>query len=73
MESLRTAIDAAQKADHAENGKCAMCTIGDEPTGGLHRGQHRCGNNDTCTLCHNAGMEYGDQCAACGRIEKNMW
>lgn len=73
MKSLSEAIDEARKADHAENGKCTMCAIGDEPSGGLHREQHRCGNNDTCTLCHNADMEYGDQCAACGRIEKSKW
>ena len=68
--SLLDAIDAAQKSWEAEHGKCTMCACGDEPQGGLHRGKHPCGNEITCLLCHNAGMEYGDQCAACGRIEK---
>lgn len=54
-----------------EDGKCSMCAVGDEPVNGLHRGQYRCGNEETCMLCHNAGMEYGDQCAACGRIEEH--
>lgn len=69
--NLSEAIEKARKKSHLEDGKCSMCAIGDEPYGGLHRGQHKCGNNDTCILCHNAGMEYGDQCAACGRIEKS--
>lgn len=68
---LREAINKARKTDHMKNGKCAMCAIGDEPLNGLHRDRFYCGNEVTCTLCHNAGMEYGDQCAACGRIEKN--
>ena len=71
MEKLREAIKNAREASHHSDGKCSMCAVGDEPVNGLHRGQYRCGNNDTCTLCHNAGMEYGDQCATCGRIEKH--
>jgi hypothetical protein len=68
--SLEEAISKARTASHHADGKCSMCAAGDEPENGLHRGQYRCGNEETCTLCHNAGMEYGDQCAACGRIEK---
>ena len=68
--SLEEAISKARTASHHADGKCSMCAAGDEPENGLHRGQYRCGNEATCTLCHNAGMEYGDQCAACGRIEK---
>jgi len=64
-------IDKARKASHHADGKCSMCAVGDEPVNGLHRGQHKCGNNDTCLACHNAGMECGDQCQACGRIEKH--
>ena len=68
--SLIDAINAAQKSWEGEHGKCSVCAIGDEPVNGLHRDKHPCGNEDTCLLCKNAGMEYGDQCAACGRIEK---
>lgn len=67
---LEEAVTRARKEWRHKHGKCTMCTVGDEPKNGLHAGEHRCGNEDTCTLCHNAGMEYGDQCAACGRIEK---
>ena len=63
-------IDAARKQDHMVEGKCSMCASGDEPVNGLHRGEYACGNEVTCVLCHNAGMEYGDRCAGCGRIEK---
>jgi len=69
--NMKSSIDEAKQAYHLENGKCTMCELGDEPAGGLHRGEHRCGNENTCLLCHNAGMEYGDQCQACGRIEKS--
>ena len=72
MDKLKEAIAKARKTSHMKNGKCSMCASGDEPTKGLHRGQYKCGNNDTCSLCHNAGMEYGDQCKVCGRIEKNI-
>ncbi len=68
--NLAEAISKARTASHHADGKCSMCAAGDEPENGMHRGQYRCGNEDTCELCHNAGMEYGDQCAACGRIEK---
>jgi len=68
--SLTEAIDKARKASHHADGKCSMCAAGDEPVNGLHRGQYPCGNEQACLCCHNAGMEYGDQCAACGRIEK---
>ena len=68
---LKKAIDRARKEDHLKNGKCAMCAAGDEPLDGLHRGTYPCGNENTCIFCHNAGMEYGDQCSGCGRIEKN--
>lgn len=69
-EALRAIVERAREASHHEDGKCSMCAAGDEPENGVHRGQYRCGNEDACMLCRNAGMEYGDQCAACGRIEK---
>lgn len=68
--SLSEAIDKARKSSHHAHGKCSMCAVGDEPKNGIHRGQFPCGNEQTCTLYHNAGMRYGDQCKACGRIEK---
>jgi hypothetical protein len=68
--SLKNAVKVAREEFHHKHGKCSMCAVGDEPTNGLHQGIYRCGNEDTCLGCHNAGMEYGDQCAACGRIEK---
>jgi len=68
--SLTDAVAKARHASHLADGKCSMCAAGDEPVDGYHRGIHRCGNEQTCLCCHNAGMEYGDQCAACGRIEK---
>lgn len=68
--SLSEAVERARKKFHFERGKCSMCAIGDEPVNGLHHGKYKCGNEDTCTLCHNAGMEHNEQCAACGRIEK---
>lgn len=67
--TLEKAIDTAEKKWQHKHGKCTMCAIGDEPVNGRH-GEHSCGNSESCVLCHNAGMEYGDQCAACGRIEK---
>ena len=70
MPPLKEVIAAARKESHHADGKCSMCAAGDEPKNGLHRGQYRCGNNESCVLCHNAGMEYDDQCAACGRVEK---
>ena len=70
MKSLSDAVNEARKISHMRDGKCSMCAVGDEPVNGLHRGKHQCGNETTCTLCHGAGMEYGDQCQACGRIEK---
>ena len=73
MSDLKSAIDTARKASHGKHGKCSMCAIGDEPINGVHRGKYKCGNNDPCLLCRNAGMEYGDQCTACGRIEKTSW
>ena len=69
--SLSEAIDKARTKGHHRDGKCSMCAVGDEPVNGLHYGKHHCGNEDTCLLCHNAGMSYGDQCAGCGRIEKD--
>lgn len=68
--TLKKAIDTAEKEWQRENGKCTMCAIGDEPVNGMH-GEHYCGNYETCMFCHNAGMEYGDRCAVCGRIEKH--
>ena len=68
--SLTEAIDSARLSGHHADGKCSMCAAGDDPENGMHRGQYPCGNEQTCLCCHNAGMEYGDQCAACGRIEK---
>ena len=70
MEKLKEIVQQARLAHHMAEGKCSMCAIGDKPKNGLHQGQYHCGNNDTCTLCHNAGMEYGDQCVACGRIKQ---
>lgn len=71
LDALKKAVEKARHQSHMEDGKCSMCASGDEPENGLHRGEYRCGNAETCILCHNAGMEYGDQCAACGRIEKH--
>lgn len=71
--TLQEAIKIAREADHFENGKCSMCAIGHKQESGVHtyNGEdHRCGNFDTCLMCHNAGMEYGEQCQACGRIEQ---
>ncbi len=68
---MKEAIERARIISHHADGKCSMCAAGDEPENGLHRGRHHCGNEDTCLGCHNAGMEYGDQCKACGRIEKH--
>ena len=67
---ISEAIAIARRNHHLRDGKCAMCASGDEPEYGLHRGEYWCGNNDTCSICHNAGMKYGDKCKACGRIEK---
>lgn len=67
--SLAEAISEARAAGHLEYGKCAMCAVGDIPYYGLHQGAFRCGNEDTCLLCHNSGMEPGDQCSGCGRIQ----
>jgi hypothetical protein len=69
MKTLSDAIQEAQRAHHLKHGKCSICAVGDRPQNGLHMGKYRCGNNDPCILCHNAGMEFGDQCAACGRVE----
>lgn len=63
------AIETARKEWQKQYGNCAMCSAGDTPKDGLHRNKYRCGNAVTCTLCINAGMQHGDQCAACGRIE----
>ncbi len=71
LSPLGAAVEKARHMSHMKDGKCTMCAIGDEPINGLHEGRHRCGNEDTCFFCHNAGMEYGDQCQCCGRIEKN--
>lgn len=68
--SLEEIINKARILSHQAGGKCSMCAAGDEPHNGLHRGQYKCGNEQTCLLCHNAGMEYGDKCQGCGRIEK---
>lgn len=69
--SLAKAVKEAEERWQRINGKCSMCAVEDTPNSGMHRGTHRCGNAVACLLCHNAGMEYGDQCAACGRIEKS--
>lgn len=68
---LTEATERARQTSRHRDGKCSMCAAGDEPENGLHRKQYRCGNEGTCSLCNNAGMEHGDQCAACGRIEKH--
>lgn len=70
MGNLKEAIDKARRESHMKDGKCSMCAVGDEPFNGLHCSKYKCGNNDTCLLCHNTGMEYGEQCEGCGRIEK---
>lgn len=62
--SLAEGVRKAREASHHKYGKCSMCACGDEPEQGFHREQYPCGNEYTCILCHNAGMEYGDQCAA---------
>ena len=63
--------EAARIESYHKHGNCLLCHLGYQPRNGLHEDKHRCGNNDTCSICHNAGMENGDQCAACGRIEKS--
>ena len=68
--TLDEAICQARKNHHMRDGKCAMCASGDIPKNGLHHNKYWCGNNDTCVLCHNSGMKYGEQCKACGGIEK---
>jgi len=71
MNTLSDAVSAARKKHHLMRGRCSMCAIGDQPYNGIHKGRYPCGNEDTCILCHGDwGLEYGDQCQACGRIEK---
>ena len=66
---LATAISGARESFQALHGNCSMCAVGDVPIRGLHRDEHKCGNATACLLCINAGMECGDQCAACGRVQ----
>lgn len=65
---MKESIEKARSNWEIKHGKCSLCAVGYEPFNGMH-GKHFCGNIKTCALCHNAGMRYLDQCAACGRIE----
>lgn len=67
MKTLTEAAAIARKKARAKGEGCSACEAGDVPFRGLHRGDHRCRNASTCTICHGADMEIGDVCAACGR------
>jgi len=43
-DKLATAISGARESFRALHGNCSMCAVGDVPAGGLHRGEHKCGN-----------------------------
>ena len=72
LSHLKEAIERARLADHAENGKCCMCNVGDQPdfNTGLHRGKHQCGNNEACILCQGC-LPPGEICSNCFR--KNVY
>ena len=70
MTGLLHAIKQARLEDWSENGRCSMCSVGDKPYRGLHRGLHKCGNEEACALCHGC-LPPGEICAACYR--KNVY
>jgi hypothetical protein len=65
--NLREAVEKARQSWRSKHGLCTMCGVGDRPSGGLHRGQYRCGNATSCGLCHGC-MPVGEQCQCCYRI-----
>jgi hypothetical protein len=52
--NLREAVEKARQSWRSKHGLCTMCGVGDRPSGGLHRGQYRCGNATSCGLCRLA-------------------
>lgn len=68
--TLSETVEEARVSWQKDYGKCSMCNVGDipDPSTGLHRGKHKCGNYETCPACHGA-LTSGEQCQSCYRIE----
>jgi hypothetical protein len=69
--ALGKAVAVARERWHLKHGKCSMCSVGEKPINGKHRGQFHCGNDDACMLCRGCITE-GEQCRACGRINMEV-
>jgi hypothetical protein len=67
MGDLKKAIEKGRLIWQSKNGRCSMCSVGDKPFGGLHRGGYLCGNAASCQACHGC-LPPGEICQCCYRL-----